>query len=138
MSDNQRGFSLVELITVIIIASIIFVYVGYNTGPRGLELQAARDDIVTGLFYTQQIAMSRQSSTNPIRFVSDGVSTIDVQENGVSIIGDTYPLTLPVGVALTGATLNYDKLGRTAAATLTLTGSAGNVNITIESSGYAH
>ena len=138
MVDNQLGFSLIELVAVIIIASIIFVFIGSSSNQRGLELQAARDDIVSGLFYTQQIAMARQSASNPVRFVSDGVSSVDVQENGASIGGDDYPLTLPVGVSLPAATLVYDKLGQTTATTLTLTGPGASVNITIESSGYAH
>lgn len=138
MGGYQSGFSLIELITVIIIGSIMFVFIGTYSGQRGLELQATRDDIVTGLFYAQQVAMARQNATNPIRFVSDGVSVIDVQENGSSISGDVYPLTFPVGVSLPAATLNYDKLGRTTATTLTLTGAGASVDIVIESSGYAH
>lgn len=138
MSDNQYGFSLIELVTVIIIASIIFVYVGSNQSGRGLELQATRDDVIGGLFYAQQIAMARESATNPIRFVSDGTGTIDVTENGASIAGDIYPLTLPTGHSLSAATLDYDKLGQTTATALALTSSTGSVTITVESSGYAH
>jgi len=82
--------------------------------------------------------MARQSATNPIQFISDGISTVDVQENGASITGDTYPLALPVGFSLPAATLTYDKLGRTTGTTLSLTGSGSSVDITIESSGYAH
>ena len=100
--------------------------------------EATRDDIVAGLFYAQQVAMARQSAANPVRFVSDGVSTIDIQENGASIAGDGYPITLATGTAFPAATLNYDKLGRTTASLLALTNATGNVNITVESSGYAH
>jgi len=138
MCEKQIGFSLIELIAVLIITSIIFIYIGDNLGQRGLELQTARDDVVAGLFYTQQVAMARQSATNPIQFVSDGVSTVDVQENGASVTGDPYPLTLPVGFSLPAATLTYDKLGRTTGTALALTGSGSSVVITIESSGYAH
>lgn len=138
MRERQDGFSLIELIAVLVIVSIIFIYIGANPGQRGLELQTTRDDIVAGLFYAQQVAMARQNNLNPVRFISDGITTVDVQENGVSINGDGYPLTLPVGFSLPAATLAYDKLGRTTATTLTLTGSGSSVNITIESSGYVH
>ena len=138
MVGKQGGFSLIELITVVVLTSIIFVYVGSNQSQRGLEIQATRDDIVAALFYTQQIAMARQKTSNLVRFISDGVSLIDVQENAASIAGDNYPLTLPPGYSLTGTTLAYDKLGRTTATVLALNGSGGSVNITIESSGYAH
>ena len=138
MSDRQHGFSLIELVTVLIIGSIIFVSIGSTSGQRGLELQATRDDIVAGLFYAQQIAMARQNVANPVRFVSDGVSTIDIHESGASIVGDPYPLTFPAGVTFPAATLNYDKLGRTTAASLALTSPSGSATITVESSGYAH
>jgi MSHA pilin protein MshC len=138
MCNNHAGFSLIELIAVIVITSIIFIYIGDNLGQRGMELQTTRDDIVAGLFYAQQVAMARQAIANPVRFVSDGITTIDVQENGVSVTGDSYPLTLPVGFSLPATTLSYDKLGRTTATTLTLTGSGSSVNIIVESSGYVH
>ena len=138
IKKHQTGFSLIELVAVLIITSIIFIYIGDNLGQRGLELQTTRDDVVAGLFYAQQVAMARQTTANPVRFVSDGIASVDVQETGVSIAGDGYPLTLPTGFSLSAATLVYDKLGRTTAATLTLTGSGSSVNITIESSGYVH
>lgn len=138
MSEEQQGFSLIELITVIVIASIVFVFIGANSGQRGLELQTTRDDIIAGLFYAQQVAMARDSAANPVQFISDGTSFIDVQENGASIASDTYPLTLPATASLSAATIDYDKLGRTTFNTLTLNGSGASVNITIESSGYAH
>jgi len=138
VAGKNTGFSLIELITVLIIASIIFVFVGGNIGQQGLELQTTRDDIVAGLFYAQQVAMARQNTANPVQFISDATPAIDVQENGTSINGDAYPLTLPVGFTLTPVVLDYDKLGRTSAATLTLSGSGTSMNISIESSGYVH
>lgn len=138
MRERQGGFSLIELVAVIIITSIIFIFIGDNLGQRGLELQTTRDDIVAGLFYAQQVAMARQNTANPVQFVSDATPAVDVQENGASISGDSYPLNLPVGFTLTPVTLVYDKLGRTTATTLTLNGSGASVDITIESSGYAH
>lgn len=135
MGGKQTGFSLVELLTVMIIASIIFVFVGNIGSGRGLELQATRDDIVAGLFRAQQVAMARQGSSNSVQFISDGTS-VDVQENGASI--DIYPLLFPPGVSLTPTTLDYDKLGRTAGGLLTLNSSVGSIDIEVESSGYAH
>ena len=135
MGEKQNGFSLVELLTVMIIASIIFVFIGDIGSQRGLELQATRDDIVAGLFRAQQVAMARQGASNTVQFISDGTSA-DVRENGASI--DNYPLPFPSGVSLTPTTLVYDKLGRTTAVTLALNGSGGSVTIKVESSGYAH
>lgn len=135
MSEKQAGFSLIELLTVIIIASILLVFIGNNLGQRGLELQASRDDVVTALFQAQQIAMARQSSSNPVQFISSG-SSVDIQENGASVEG--YPLPLPPGVSLSATTLEYDKLGRTSATVLSLNGSGSSTSITVETSGYAH
>lgn len=135
MSEKQAGFSLIELLTVIIIASIIFVFVGDIGSQRGLALQSTRDDIVAAMFHAQQIAMARQSAANSVQFISNGTS-VDVRENGGSVLG--YPLLLPSGDSLTAITRNYDKLGRTTGAVLTLNGSGSSVVVTLETSGYAH
>ena len=83
--------------------------------------------------------MARDSASNPITVVVN-TNSIDVQENGLSVDlpNVDYPLNFPNGVSITSGTgtINYDKLGRTNATTITL--NSGDVNITLESSGYAH
>lgn len=138
-NKQERGFTLIELITIIIMIGII----GSQVYPRFLDsdvfqVQQSRDDTVAALLFAQQVAMARDSASNPIRFVSSG-NSITVQENGSDLINGSlqYPFNLPAGISLETATLNYDKLGRTTATGLTLSKGSNSVEIQISGSGYA-
>lgn len=137
--SGSRGFSLVELITVMILLSILSITLFTRMGPvNTAAVQSGRDDVIAALFFAQQQAMMRSK----IKVVIT-TNTISVNEDGESIkvSNDYYPLEMPKGVTLTPATLVYDKLGRTTATDITLTGS-GNSNgvsakIRVDVSGYA-
>lgn len=137
MGKHERGFTLVELITVIILVSIISVSVFSRLGSvSSANLQASRDDIIAALFFAQQTAMARSN----IQLVVTSHS-VSVTENGTPIVVHSkgYPLTLESGVTATAASLTYDKLGRTTATTIGLSSSSGaSASIVVEASGYAH
>lgn len=146
MKNAHRGFTLIELITVIILVGVLSIALFNRLGTTGTAaVQASRDDIIAALFFAQQQAMMR-SRANNIQVVFTQ-NTVDVQENNNSITqgGQPYPLTLPKGVSLSTDVpdnkFQFDKLGRTTAGTITLTG-AGNsagvsARIRVEASGYA-
>jgi MSHA pilin protein MshC len=137
MGKNERGFTLVELITVIILVSIISVTLFSRLGNVGsANLQASRDDLIAALFFAQQSAMAR----NNIQLVVTS-NSVNITENGTPIVVHSkgYPLALASGVTATPATLTYDKLGRTTATTIGLSASGGiSASIVVEASGYAH
>jgi MSHA pilin protein MshC len=137
MRKIQRGFTLIELIAVIIIISIMSVtLLSRMNSISSANLQAGRDDLITALFFAQQSAMAR--SNIQLILTSGAVS---VTENGTPLIvhNKGYPLSFPSGVTSTTATLAYDKLGRTTATNVTLSGAGGSsVVVRIEASGYAH
>ena len=135
---RQSGFTLIELVAVILILSVITaVTTSQFSNSSQFQAMTTRDDIVAGLFYAQQIAQARASATNTVQFVSTGTS-IDVREAGASINNGIYPLALPGGFTLTTATLSYDKLGQTTATTLTLTDGDSSATIAVSASGYAN
>lgn len=140
MQSRERGFTLVELITVIILVSIVSVTIFSRLGSvSNANLQAGRDDLIAALFFAQQTAMARSG----IQLVVS-TNSVSVTENGTPIIVHSkgYPLSFPSGVTTSPVNLTYDKLGRTTAATATtilLTGTGGvNATITVETSGYAY
>ncbi|RYY75993.1 MAG: type II secretion system protein [Gammaproteobacteria bacterium] len=132
----ERGFTLIELITVIILISILSVTLFSRLGSVGTaNLQAGRDDLIAALFFAQQTAMAR--SNVQLILTTNAVS---VTENGTPIIVHSrgYPLNFPNGVTTSAQTLTYDKLGRTTATTITLSASGASALVTVEASGYAH
>jgi len=140
MTSGYRGFTLIELIAVIVILSIMSISVASRFSGQGVSVQASRDDVIAALFYAQQIAMARDSATNPIRLVTTATS-VNVTENGTPLLhaGVQYPLVLGSGVSLSPAsTLNFDKLGQTTASVFTLSRSGVSATITVSDSGYAN
>ena len=137
MQKGERGFTLIELIAVIILISIMSVTLFSRLGSvNSANIQAGRDDLIAALFFAQQTAMARSN----IQLVLT-TNSVSVTENGtpIKVHAQGYPLALPSGVTVTPMTLTYDKLGRTTTATIALSATGGlSASITLEASGYAH
>lgn len=138
----NKGFTLVELISVIVLVGVLSVTVFYRLASvNSVSVQSGRDDVIAALFFAQQQAMMRSNITLVI-----AANSVSVNESGTPILvsNNYYPLTMPAGVSLsaTTTTLIYDKLGRTTAGTITLTGtgnsSGASASIRVEASGYAY
>lgn len=143
MKKAEQGFSLLELITVMILLGILSVTLFSRLGPVSTAaVQSGRDDIIAALFFAQQTAMMRSSGGNIVLQLT--THSVSVTENGqpIRVAADYYPLALPQGVSVTPATFVFDKLGRTTASTITLTGSGNTAGtsavIQVEASGYAY
>lgn len=143
MKASARGFSLIELIAVMILLGILSVTLFSRLGPvNTAAVESGRDDIIAALFFAQQTAMMRSNGGN-IKLVLES-NSVSVTENNVPIVvsSDYYPLSLPTGVSTSSHLFVFDKLGRTTAATITLTGSGNNsgtsAQIQVEASGYAY
>lgn len=139
MSVRHAGFTLIELVSVMILIGIISVSLLSRMNVAGTAaVQSGRDDVIAALFFAQQQAMMRSTGSN-IRVVLT-TNSVSVTENNVAINAGSgyYPLTLPSGVTASAATFSYDKLGRTTAGAITLTGRGGvSASIRLEASGYA-
>ncbi len=141
---KAAGFSLVELITVMILVGILSIVLFSRLGPvNTASVQSGRDDVIAALFFAQQTAMMRPNITLVIT-----ANSVSVNENGapIKVSNSYYPLVMPTGVTLATSpvtnTFTYDKLGRTATATITLSGSGNSAGtsarITVDVSGYAY
>lgn len=139
MKRTQNGFTLIELIAVMILVGILSVtLMSRMSGVNTAGVQAGRDSLIAACFFAQQTAMARAGSGNTIQLSVSG-STVNVTENGSSLVG--YPLTLSGNVSMSASpsTYTYDKLGRTAPGSVTISHSSGAaVTITLDASGYAH
>jgi MSHA pilin protein MshC len=135
MTRFEQGFSLIELITVMILLGILSVVLFSRLGSTTTAaVQGSRDDVIAAFSLAQQTAMMRPNITLVVT-----TNTISVNENGSPIAASNYPLTMPAGVSLApAATFSYDKLGRTTAGTVTLSDSGVSAQIAIEASGYSY
>ncbi len=141
MTTPERGFTLIELVAVIILVGILSITLFSRFGSAATApIQSGRDDLIAALFFAQQQAMMRSNISLVLT-----ANSVSVNENGnpIRVSNDFYPLTMPTGVALPALTLTYDKLGRISAATqLVLTGSGNSSGVTatiqVDASGYAY
>ena len=108
------------------------------------QVQSGRDDVVAALFSAQQLAMVRANSIRLITSATQVDIRLDANGNGIflpseslQIAGTQYPVSLPFGVTLDAATFDYDRLGRTSAASLTIAKGGASATITVSDSGYA-
>ena len=140
---KQRGFTLVELITIMVIVGILSVAVlprffDANT----FQSRGFNDQIISSLRYAQKVAIAQH------RFVcvTIAANTISLAQGATNACGTplpnlsgagNYSVAAPTGVTVGAATFNFNALGRPSAAqSITV---SGNAAITVEAeTGYVH
>jgi MSHA pilin protein MshC len=150
---GHRGFTLVELITVMVIAGILAVAaIPRFIGHAAFDSRAFYDRTISTLRYAQKLAIAER------RFVCVGIAsnviTLTYDETARSAVhtaaacpgsaltnpatGATpYTVTAPAGVTVDAVTFNFDALGSTAA-TQTITVSGYGDVIVEAGTGYVH
>lgn len=139
-SLNNSGFTLVELIVVILLIGILSITVAPRFFTSNIYAErGAVDDLMSALRYTQQLAMNRGGG---IRLVLAANGYTVELTSGVQLRSPDgrfpYTKNFPSGVSATPNTVEYNGLGQPVPnATSTLT--VGSSTITIEAeTGYAH
>ncbi|BCD98245.1 pilus assembly FimT family protein [Marinagarivorans cellulosilyticus] len=142
---RQKGFSLIELIAVMVIVSIISATAIVRLMPSSLfELQSARDQVVAALFHAQQKALFTPYDIRVT--LLGGVVDVRMDENADGLFPSSesirvgavqYPLTLVSSVQVSTHTLDYDSLGETTAANISVSKSSKSVSIAVSASGFA-
>ena len=137
-NTRQSGFTLVELITVIIILGFVSVMVLPRLlQPGNFQSRTVQDKLINAARMAQQLAMSKAVSAN-VQLITDNSNhriRISYSEGG----GQTIDADIPTAISITEQTLSYNKHGDLvggAGATISINGGAHTVQI--EASGYAH
>lgn len=108
---NRKGFTLVEIISVVLILGIIAAVVVPMMDTSSVEVSVSASTIEADLRFVQELAMSRNPATGtPVSIVfSAGATTYSITDP--SGLYDTSR-TLPDGVTiLSGGTISFNKFG---------------------------
>lgn len=143
---RQQGFSLIELITVMIIVGVLAAVTGSRMAPTSaMQLQAARDHLLAALLIAQQKAMAQTAAVQ----LETGGSTIDIRvdSNGDGVFsageslshgGVTYPYSLAGQASFSAQTRTFDRLGHTQPGSVGVSVGGQSVNVTVTGTGYAY
>ncbi len=128
---------------------ILIAILGVTVTTRALpsdtfQLQASRDRLVTAFFAAQQRAMAQ---TDPVRLTISAPNQIDIRqdtdgdgdfadESSLRVGGTSYPVILLANQSLSASVFDFDRLGHTTPATLTLTQSGKTINIGVSATGF--
>src|SRR5690606_29530886 len=138
--------SLVELIAVMVVVGVLAAVVGSRLiSSTAFQLQAGRDLLTTALFSAQQKAMAQLA---PVRVIVSGAMIdvrLDVNRDGnfssgesIYAAGTQYPLAVDGGVAFSAHSIDYNHLGHTIPALISVGKGSQSVTVTVTATGYAY
>ena len=135
------GFTLVEFIAVMVIASVLFVTLSARLSSNNASLIQAKSELISTLQRARYIALSRAETDSDIAVIVSA-TTLDLRENTSSAdFPDIhYPLALPANVRITQGLgiINFDRLGNTVTTTIELTDEINIQQINLSSGGYVY
>lgn len=140
----QYGFSLVELVVVLLVVSALAVVVIPRlTGNQEFRTLGYFDSVQAAVRYAQKLAVAQRR----VVYVSTSASSLQVCHDAacasavVDPVGtQAFVVTAPAGVSLAGVDISFDGLGRpSAGATFTVTDSDSSRSFVVEpETGYVH
>ncbi len=138
---SANGFSLIELVAVIVIVGVLAITISVRYSNNNIQLIHSQSDVMAALRHARQIALARAESDTQVVVIALP-NSIDLQENAASIrfSGTQYPLIFPSGITLTQGRgrFVFDRLGSTRSDIIQLTDGNSTQQITVAGSGYVY
>ena len=136
----NKGFTLVELITVIVLIGILAVYaVPKFTSDNQYDTSVVRDILISSARQAQQLAMNMGDTVTIGLQAPASPYTAVITSNGVTY--KTFPKdpnSFNSTATFTAINISYDRLGNTTAQDITITSGSTSKCMKIESTGYVH
>lgn len=147
-ATKQSGFTFVELVAVLVLigilgASTVSVLIPSDT----YQLQSSRDQVLAAFFSAQQRAMVQADPVQLSISSPSGTPQLDIRqdtnrngsfsdESSLRIGGTQYPVDLLPNQSLSSASFDFDRFGKTSAASLSLGQNGDTVTIEVSAAGF--
>lgn len=135
---RTNGFSLMELVTVLVIAGILAAVVIPQFNPQQIDASWFYEQVKSGIRYGQRQAVAQRRTVYVVVSASTLALCYDPAcGSGVSnfATGAAYVLSAPPGVSLTPVTFSYNGLGQPSSGTSIGVGALPPITVTAET-GY--
>ena len=141
-----KGMSLIEMLSILIILGVLSVVsIRAVMTTQNIRIDEARLSVLSALALAQSRALTSMAKVR-ITAAANTISIhVDQNDDGnfasseaLSKAGQSFPLSLPGGVAISDASMTFEANGRTAATQLTLTQGAQSRLVSVSSTGYAN
>jgi len=138
---RMAGFTLIELVTVLVITGVLAAYVLPRWAPGDTTVAAQADRLARDLRHAQALAMNQGRT---LSFDIQAPGGYRVTYSGTTITDpatqQAFQITLDNSVTLTGTDVDFDSLGRPGSAgsllasdsVFTMNGSTRNVTVTLD------
>src|SRR5262245_44884335 len=139
---HGRGFTLIELVVVIVIAVILSAFVISRINTRSFETEGYANQVAAAVRYAQRIAIGQHRNvTVTVASNSVALTYADAPLAGVAVHKppgtDAFTVVAPSGVTVGGSSFSFTALGRpTAGGTITVTGDVARNVIVEAETGY--
>jgi prepilin-type N-terminal cleavage/methylation domain-containing protein len=138
---SSLGFSLVELVAVLVIASVVFVIAIAKLPENNLSILRSKNDVIMTIRYARQLALIRAQTDTTFSVIISS-SSIDLREDNNSLVlpGIRFPLTFPTDLTITQGqgTLYFDRLGNTDETLIQFTDGSYTERVEVTGAGYAY